>query len=83
MDLKGLYDGMVSYLWSEGEKNTNVEPEEKEEMSPIARLKRLRNLMQDSNYSSVYREQICNFYSTLIKDYPHARSTFKYPTFLF
>lgn len=77
------YNTAVNYLWPEEKGKGEQEPEENFNMPSLTRLKRLGNLMKGSIYSEQHREQICNFYSQLIKEYPQSKSTLKYPSFLY
>jgi hypothetical protein len=84
MAINEWYNGVVSYFWPEqGQNKEEKEPEENSQMTHLARVKRLRQLLQDSNYKELHREQICMFYSQLIKEYNEARATFSFPKFLY
>ena len=60
MALNQWYNGVVSYFWPEQPQGKTQQEEEEEEeestaMSHLARLKRLRTLLQDSNYKELHR----------------------------
>ena len=52
-------------------------------MPILTRLKRLRTLLQESNYKELHREQICMFYSSLVKEYAESKSSYEFPKFLY
>jgi hypothetical protein len=85
MSIYELYNFVTSALFptqQETNHSADMEPEESEGMTTIARINRLALLLAESVYERRYQDNICLFYSSLILEYPRAKATKIRPHFL-